>query len=75
MVKPRIDWVDPLFPAYLLSCMVLAAYGGGVVEAMFLLAIAWGDRYITGEKEKALPRKSYLIDPIPRLFIQVRVQK
>ena len=74
MSKPKIDWIQPLFPAFCLTSMFVAAYGGlrgdnpeGILAALGMLYIAYTDAYLTGEKEKALPRKSYLIDPLPKI--------
>lgn len=66
-MKPRINWIDPIFPAGCLTLMFVTAYGGFWVEALSWLFLAWADRYLTGEKEKALPKKSYLVDPLPPL--------
>lgn len=70
----RIDWAQPVFSAYCLTIMFVAAYGGlrtadpeGIFLALFMLGLAWGDAYLTGEKKKALPRESYLTEPLPRL--------
>lgn len=64
---PRIDWGNVVFPALCLTFMFVAAYGGAWANALMWLYLAWADQYLTGEKEKALPRESYLIDPLPRL--------
>jgi hypothetical protein len=52
--------------------MLVAAYGGlrghnpeGILAALLMLYIAYVDAYLTGEKEKALPRQSYLVKPLP----------
>jgi hypothetical protein len=68
---PKIDWIDPIFPALMLTFMLVTAYGGlrgndpsAIFEALTWLYLAWADRYLTGEREKGLPRKSYLVDPV-----------
>lgn len=52
--------------------MFVAAYGGlrgddptGILMALGALYIGWVDAYLAGEKEKALPRESYLVEPLP----------
>lgn len=47
--------------------MFLTAYGGDWIHALAYLGIAYTDQYLKGEKEKALPRESYLVDPLPKL--------
>ena len=72
MKGPSIDWKAPLFPALCLTLMLVAAYGGlrtdnpaGILAALSWLYLGWIDAFISGEKEKALPRQSYLVDPLP----------
>jgi hypothetical protein len=72
MKAPRINWTQPLFTAWCLTIMLVAAYGGlrghnpeGILAALLMLYIAYVDAYLTGEKEKALPRQSYLVKPLP----------
>lgn len=73
-MKPRIKWLDPIYPAVCMTFMTVTAYGGlrgddplAMLSACSWLWLAWADRYLTGEKEKALPRQGYLADPLPRL--------
>jgi hypothetical protein len=74
MNAPQIDWFDPIFPAVCLTLMFVAAYGGlrgdnpiGLIHAAAWLYLAWTNQYLAGEKEKALPRQSYLVDPLPKI--------
>lgn len=71
-MKPVIDWYSPVFPAVCLTLMTVTAYGGlrednpaVIIHALAWLYLAWADTYLTGEKEKRLPRESYLVDPLP----------
>jgi len=66
--QPRIDWETPVFPAVCLTLMTVTAYGGlrgsnldGLISAALWLFLAWADYYLSGEKEKGLPRKSFLV--------------
>lgn len=72
MKKPEIDWFDPVFPAVCLTLMTVTAYGGLrendlsiLMNSLAWICIAWADQYLKGEKEKRLPRESYLVDPLP----------
>lgn len=65
---PKINWIDPIFPAVLLTLMFVTAYGGlrlnhlpSILLAVQLLFIAWTDQYLTGEQAKRLPKESYLV--------------
>lgn len=68
MKAPIIDWIQPILPAFCLWAMTITAYGGlrgdsleGILAAIGWLFMAWADVYLTGEKEKALPRRTYLV--------------
>ena len=58
---PRIDFAQPVFPAVCLTLMFFTAYGGDWGAALTMLLCAWTDQYLTAEREKALPKKSYLV--------------
>ena len=77
MKGPSIDWEAPLFPAMCLTFMLVAAYGGlrtdnpdGILTALSWLYLGWAHAFTRGEKEKALPRESYLIDPLPPIKLR-----
>lgn len=67
--EPVIDWTAPLFPAVCLTLMFVTAYGGFWGEALSWVLIAWGDSYMQGETGKALPRRTYLVPPLPKIFL------
>ena len=67
MNTPKIDWINPIFPAFILMLMFVTAYGGlrlnhlpSLLLAIQLLFLAWTDQYLTGERAKRLPKESYL---------------
>jgi hypothetical protein len=64
----KINWKEPVFPAVCLAIAFICAYHASHTGSLdsWLITIAttfyaWTWWYNTSEKEKALPKKSYLL--------------
>lgn len=60
MIKPVIDYINPILQATCLMLMFVTAYGGDWIGAATFLALARTDQWLTEQREKALPKRSFL---------------